>query len=155
MWKSKKFIILASVLAAVIVIGATAGVALAQGENNPPGPGKVLLARVAEILGIDEQKVVDAFNQARTELEAERPPRLTQDQLLDQLVENGKITQEQADQLKAWWAQKPANPKDNPEQFKEWLQSRPDIPMERPLRSFFGPRFHPGQPPTGEPAPAL
>ena len=155
MWKSKKFIILTSILAVVLVFGVTAGVALAQGGDDQPGSGNALLARVAQILGIDQQKVVDAFNQARTELKAERPPRLTQDQLLDQLVKDGKITQEQADQLKAWWAKKPADPKNNPEQFKEWMNSRPQgIPMGKPGGRFFGPRCQPGQNCPCAPAPA-
>jgi Na+-transporting NADH:ubiquinone oxidoreductase subunit NqrC len=130
MWKSKKFII-TSLLAAVLLFGTTAGLALAQDENDGPGQGKDIMARVAQILDIDQQKLTDAFKQAQTELKAQR---------LDNLVKDGKITQEQADQLKAWEAAKP-DPKADPQKFDEWLKSRPDIPFMGP----HGPRpFHRG-----------
>ena len=156
MWKSKKFIILAAVLAVVLLFGATVGVALAQGGDNGPGPGNGVLARVAKILNIDQQKLTDAFKQARTELQAENPRvQKSPDQLLEQLVKDSKLTQSQADQLKKWWASKPANPKDNPEQFKKWMNSRPtDIPMQGPHGFFGGRRCPPGQNPPGAPAPA-
>ena len=108
MWKSKKFIILGAVLAVVIVIVATAGVALAADPPKPgTGRGKEIMTRVAQILGIDQQKLADAFKQATTEYRTAHP-RPTLDQRLDQLVKDGKITQQQADQLKAWEAKKPA-----------------------------------------------
>ena len=139
MWKSKKFIILASVVAAVLVIGATAGVVLAQAGDNGTGQGDGIMARVAQILGIDQQKLADAVKQARTEFREQHPIGQNMEQGLEKAVQDGKLTQQQADQVKAWWAAKPANPKDNPEQFKEWLNSRPDVPMPQPHR-FFGPR---------------
>lgn len=61
-----------------------------------------LLARVAEILGIEEQKVTDAFDQATSELRTEA----LQDHL-QQLVDEGKITQDEADQYLDWWSQRP------------------------------------------------
>ncbi len=146
MWKSKKFIIITSLLAAVLLFGATAGLALAQDENNGPGQGKDMLARVAQILGIDQQKLTDAFKQAQTEFEAQR---------LDKLVQDGKITQEQADQLKTWEAARP-DPKADPQKFQEWLKSRPNIPFPEPPGP---PPFHGGyncpnwQGPAPEPTP--
>jgi hypothetical protein len=128
MWKSRKFIIITSLLAAVLLFGITGGLALAQDENDGPGQGKDIMARVAQILGIDQQKLTDAFKQAQTEFKAQR---------LDNLVKDGKITQEQADQLKAWEAARP-DPKADPQKFDEWLKSRPDVP-------FMGP---PGPPPN-------
>ncbi len=155
MWKSKKFIILASVVAAVLVIGATAGIVLAQAGDNGTGQGKGLLARVAQILGnVTEQQLADAFKQARTEFREQHPVGQNPEQGLEKAVQDGKITQSQADQLKAWWAAKPANPKDNPEQFKTWLNSRPNVPMQQPHRSF-GPRGFPGKCSPNAPAPAI
>ncbi len=132
MWKSKKFIILGAVLAVVIVIVATAGVALAADPPKPgTGPGQEIMARVAQILGIDQQKLADAFKQATTEFRTAHP-RPTLDQRLDQLVKDGKITQQQADQLKAWEAKKPAvDPKAN-QAFQDWLKSRPSIQLPGP-----------------------
>ena len=128
MCKTKRFLILVPVLAVVLLFGIMAGVVFAQNGNDGHDPNQDILARVAQILGIDQQKLADAFNQARTEFEAQR---------LDKLVQDGKITQEQADQLKAWEAARP-DPKSDPQKFEEWLKSRPDIP-------FMGP---PGPPPN-------
>ena len=142
MWKDKKFTILASVLAAILVIGASAGIVLAQNGDDGagphdgmlPGPEDSILPRVAQILGIDQQKLVEAFQQARAEYREQHPPRQPNlEQRLEEAVQEGKLTQQQADEVKAWLAKRPANPKDNPEQFKEWLDSRPsDIPMLQP-----------------------
>ena len=55
MWKSKKFIIITIVAAVVLLTAATAGIAFAadqQPGNDEAGQVK-LMARVAEILGVD------------------------------------------------------------------------------------------------------
>jgi polyhydroxyalkanoate synthesis regulator phasin len=122
MWKTKKFLILVPVMAVILLLGVTVGVALAKDGANPKGPGQDILARVAQILGIDEQKLTDAFKQAQAEFEAQR---------LNKLVEEGKITQEQADQLKAWEAAMPDS-KADPQAFDEWLKSKPDMPFLEP-----------------------
>lgn len=118
MWKSKKVIIIA-VLAAVILIGATAGVVIAQNQDETKTGTQTLMARVAQILNIDQQKLEDAFNQAAKELKAERL-----DAYLQKLVEDGKITPEQA------------------QQYKKWLESRPNFQIPRQ-----SPRFHELPPP--------
>jgi hypothetical protein len=58
--------------------------------------------------------------------------------MLAKLVEEGKITQEQADQLKAWEAASP-DPNADPQKFEEWLKSRPSIPLPQPRGSPFPP----------------
>ena len=100
MWRSKKFIIIASVVAALVLVGS-----LDRRSPRPDGKrgdssGKTLLARVAEILGIDQQKVEDAFAQAQKEMQNE-----ALDNYLKNLVDEGKITQEQADQYKTGCSQ--------------------------------------------------
>ena len=62
-----------------------------------------VIKKVAAILNIDEQKLIDAFKKAATELRSENflPA-------LDKAVANGKITQAEADQIESWWAQRPA-----------------------------------------------
>ncbi len=138
MWKSKKNIVLAAILAIVVLLGATAGVVVAQnGNSGKADPSKALFARVAQILGIDQQKLADAFKQARDEFIAknprpQRPEIQNQDEWLTKLVKDGKLTQAQADQLKAWWAAKPANLKENAQQFKDWLKARPAVPLPKP-----------------------
>ena len=122
MWKSPKFI-LAAVLVAVMLIGGTAGVALAQGEDEGQGRRGALMARVAEILNIDQQELEDAFKQAQSELREE-----ALDTRLHKLVDEGTLTQEQADEYKAW------------------IEARPDIPIpDAPRRDVPRPRVGPEQ----------
>lgn len=89
----------------VLLVSTTIGAALAQEplQENPPVPGiKKIFTRVAEILGIEEQKLIDAFTQARKELAAE-----AFQTRLDKLVEQGRLTEEQAKQIKEWWNKRP------------------------------------------------
>lgn len=119
MWRSKKFIV-AVLAAAVLLVGGIAGVALAQTGDANNSSEKTLLGRVASILGIDQQKLEDAFTQARTEM---------QDEALQKLVDEGKITQQQADQYKQWLQSRP-NMDQYRQQLEEWQQSRPSVPPE-------------------------
>ena len=140
MWKGRKFI-LAAVLVTVMVIGGTAGLALAQGEDESQGPRGVLMARVAEILDIDEQELEDAFKQAQSELREE-----ALDTRLQQLVDEGKLTQQRAEELKAWMEARPDVPMVGPrllmklldegvltqaqvDEYKAWMEARPDVPI--------------------------
>ena len=115
MWRSKKFII-AVVLATVALVGGARGAVLAQngtaGESQPQLQRAALLDRVCEIYedntgtAIDPEVLKDAFAQAQGEMRTE-----AMQNRLQKLVEQGKITQEQADQ------------------YQEWQQSRPDVPL--------------------------
>jgi len=75
---------------------------------------------------------------------------------LQNLVQQGKITQGQADEYLKWWQSKP-NTEQFQQQLKDWQQGRPDIPPElkqwqeaRPdLPLGFGPRGHGGFPGMG------
>ncbi len=156
MWKSRKFIITGIVIAALLIVG-TAGIVLAQqDEGQDKTQGSALLTRVAEILGVDQQKLEDAFKRARTELQEE-----ALDKRLKNLVDEDEITQEQADQYKAWIQAKPDIPRVGPRQlkalvedgvitqeqmdgylkeYKEWREAKPDVP----LPSHQKPRWRPG-----------
>jgi outer membrane murein-binding lipoprotein Lpp len=123
MWRSKKFIIIA-VSAAVLLAGSISGVALAasNGDNSQSKTqGDDLLAKVCTIyqqktgVTIDQAALKDAFAQAQSEMQKEQEQTRLQD-----LVKQGTITQEQADQ------------------YLNWLQSRPDVPIG------FGSRGHGG-----------
>jgi hypothetical protein len=114
MWRKKKWII-ALILAALVIVvgGAVGGVVYAQsGDSSPGSPstdtgaGKTFADRVATILGIDQATVEKAFTQAEKDMQNEKLS-----DRLQSLVQQGKLTQEQADQYKAWW------------------QSRPDVPQ--------------------------
>ncbi len=101
-------------LMALLALGVTLGVALAQGDGEDgDSPVQSFVARVAAILGLDEAQVQDAFDQAAGEAREERLR-----MKLDRMVEQGRITQEQADE------------------YREWLQARPDGFL--PGRGFFG-----------------
>ena len=104
---SKKIKVLISVLvvAFLLTVSATATV-MAEGEEGttppPEATAKGLLERVADILEIDKEDLIDAFKQARQEIEAEAFINR-----LNQAVKEGRITQEQADEIIEWWGQKP------------------------------------------------
>jgi hypothetical protein len=73
------------------------------GPGGPGGPGDTeMLTRVAQILSIDKQKLSDAFKQAGSELAQKR-----MDDMFAKWVTDGKLTQAQADQYKAWLKAKP------------------------------------------------
>ncbi len=83
-----------------------------------------LLTRVAEILGQDAARVKDAYNQAVRGLQED-----ALQARLDALVEEGRITQEQADQ------------------YMEWFRSRPDVSLTMPFHGparFWGFPYGPG-----------
>lgn len=78
-------------LAAVLVAAALVAWAMAQGAGERPTTTATLpqtfLSRVAANLGVTEEKLLEAITQARL-------------QLIDEAVEQGWITQEQADWMK-------------------------------------------------------
>ena len=87
----------------VLVIGVGAGAAMAQTDETEGGsPIQGLISRVAGILGIEEQAVQDAFDQASKEIRDEVLGRK-----LAALVEGGRITQEQADEYAEWYKSAP------------------------------------------------
>jgi hypothetical protein len=103
-----------AVTVVLVLAGGIAGIALASDNTDT---GKTLLGRVATILGIDQQKVEDAFKQAQKDMQAE-----ALDNFLKAQVGNGRITQAQADQYKTWWNARPDVPADfgsgGPRQFR-------------------------------------
>jgi len=105
MWKSKRFVIIAVILA-VVLVGGIAGIAIAQTRSSTTTPTaastQTLAARVAKILGIDQAKVQSAFDQARKDMAND-----ALDARLKALVASGKITQQQADQYRSWWQSRP------------------------------------------------
>ena len=137
MKKNKKVIFIA--LAAVLVVGATLGVvAVANANDNgtvqAQSANVSLFDRVAAIYKtntgatIDSAALQKAFQQAQKETMAkfqdtkkERAP-MSQDEMLQKLVDSGKITQKQADDYKAWLAARPAL---NTDALKNWMDSKP------------------------------
>lgn len=139
MWRSKKFI--AITLATVLVVGSTVGVVLAADNGDedgslPEARPEALLDRVCAIyqentgVAIDPQALQDAFAEAQNEMRDE-----ALDSYLQNLVEQGEITQEQADQYLEWW------------------QSRPDVPIGFGFRGHGGFRAMGGPHGWGGPCP--
>lgn len=102
---SKRMKVLVAVVVAILLltVGGTAMV-MAQDEPTPtPETGATgLLARVANILGIPQDDLINAFKQARQDIRQEAFLRF-----LDKAVKQGRITQDQADESLEWWEQRP------------------------------------------------
>jgi len=136
-------LVFATVLIVVMLIASTPVIALAQEGETPERRG-ALIAQVAGILGIDQQELEDALKQAQTELRQENL-----DTRLQELIAEGTLTQQQANELEAWMNARPDVPNIPPrqlkealekgiitqeqvDQLKEWTESRPDIPNIAP-----------------------
>ncbi len=97
-------------LAAIMVIGLTGGIVLAQTDGNggTPAPtadtttGKSFVARVAEILELEKSIVQDAFTQAtRQQVDEAYRGRL------DKMVERERLTEEEANEQFSWFEERP------------------------------------------------
>jgi hypothetical protein len=109
MLRNKKWIIVTVLLATmVILVGVIGGMAYAatgtatSANTTAADPAKTLYARVAAILGIDQTKLEAAFTQAQNQL---RDEQLTTQ--LKNMVDQGNITQAQADAYLKWWQSRP------------------------------------------------
>ena len=100
----KRYWLTGTIVAAVMLLGIMGGVAMAQETDDEDGDStkQSFAARVAEILGLDETTVQDAMDEAKAEMKEE-----ALQAKLDWLVENGHMTQEQADEYKTWIESKP------------------------------------------------
>jgi hypothetical protein len=120
----KKFLII-GVLCVVVLAGVLGGFAIAS-ANDGDAANTTLMDKVAEIYqqntgtAIDAQALQKAFTEAGAALKTD-----AMNQFLQKLVDEGKITQEQADAWKAWVDARPANALTD--EFKTWMESRPDI----------------------------
>ncbi len=164
---SKKLKVLISVLVAVVLLTAgSAATVLAQEEPTPTlekstngllatrvepqielsesfgyvGDNMTvgLLTRVAEILGVSQEDLTNAFKQAQQEMREE-----ALDSYLQKLVSEGKITEEEAVQYKAWWQARP-DMSQYQQQIREWEQARPDMPLPGRFERFGSRGFHGG-----------
>jgi hypothetical protein len=113
-WRSKKLIFIeVLIIVTLVATVGLVGVAYANNSNNNQSNNTTtsLMQKIADIYKantgttIDPQELEKAFTQARQEMRTE-----ALDNFLQKLVQEGKITQQQADD------------------FKAWLNARPDIP---------------------------
>ncbi|MCX6003087.1 MAG: hypothetical protein NTX46_01390 [Chloroflexi bacterium] len=127
---SKKFKILLVVVSAVVALAVGGGVAvMAQGDQ--PTQSNPLFAKVATILNITEQQLTDALKQARVQISNE-----TIDQWLAKAVGNNAITQDEANKIEDWLAQRP-DPSDK-DAWKAWLALKPEISKTGYLKGLLG-----------------
>jgi len=83
----KKWLVIT--LAVAVLVSAAAGVAMATATPTAAGnTGQVFLDKLAGILGIDRTKLDDAL-------------KIAGGQTVDQMLQDGKITQQQADQMRS------------------------------------------------------
>ena len=103
------------VLVGVLSVGAVGGTVLAQGDvgSGEDSPLQSFASRVAAILGLNEEQVEAALTQASGEMRDE-----AMQSKMARLVEEGRITRQQADE------------------YLEWQRARPDS-----LQPGFGPGF--------------
>ena len=105
----KRWVVIPVVVLA-LTVALVGGVLLAEGTGDDGSGGsdvsdegnKGFAARVAEILGMEEDTVADAVKQAKQEMYEEKLQAK-----LDALVESGRITQEEADEYKEWVDSRP------------------------------------------------
>jgi len=104
MWKSKKFIVILA-LAIVALVGGTAGAVLAADSDSTTttsSPWDTFTSKVASILGLNEETVQDAMEQAQQEIQND-----AMKNRLDEMVAEGKITPYEADDYLNWWQARP------------------------------------------------
>jgi hypothetical protein len=107
--KLKKKRLVIALIAIAAAVGITTGVVFAQDEpDEDVTEPETLLERACEIyedntgVAVDPEAFKDALIEANQDMMAE-----AMESRLDKLVEEGLITQEEADQFKEWWEAKP------------------------------------------------
>jgi len=109
----RRKLVLTAVAVILVIGGVLGGAAIAAARHDETLPQEqaqenTLLDKIAEIYeentgtALDTEELKSAFQQARRELNAER-----QQAILDRLVEEGIITQEEADEYQAWLDARP------------------------------------------------
>jgi hypothetical protein len=123
--KNRRTRVLVGILVAALALTGLLVGAVAADDEDSGGPHNAILARVAEILGIDQADVEDAFQQA---VQEEREARIQQMEearqaRIDALIDEGVLTQEDVDAWEEWLESRP----DNSDEMQEWFESRPDL----------------------------
>ena len=111
MWKSRK-VVLMTLLAIAVLAGTTVGIAAAQDETADENPCQArceaLMDRACEFyeqntgVSLDPEQLQNAFTQAKGAVMAE-----AMENRLQSLVEEGMITQGEADEYLEWWQAMP------------------------------------------------
>jgi hypothetical protein len=142
---NRRKIIVGVLISTMALAGVLAGTLSADDEGGAT-PRNNVLARVAEILGLPQADVENAFEQAMTEQREERQVEMqaARDARLQDLIDEGVLTQEQVDEWESWLEAQP----NNRDEMRAWFESRPDmgdafnaVPGDRgPMAGGIGPR---------------
>jgi hypothetical protein len=145
------YIVAGLLVAGLLLAGISAAATYA--DNGQGAAGSKVLDRVAQILNIDKTALANAFKQASTEMRQQNT-----DNMFAKWVADGKLTQAQADQYKAWLAAKPAGvpfwgistngtqnldnalkdgkiTQDQYNAIKAWLAQKPNVELPKPDRT--------------------
>ena len=95
---------LSALLLAVVLVMAVSATVFALGDEKDVSADS-FVARVADILGLDEASVQGAFDRAAKDIRDE-----SLQGRLDHLVEQGRLTEEQADEYRQWYESRPDGP---------------------------------------------
>ena len=127
---NRKKLLIGALVATMALTGVLAGSVSADTEDSDNPKGQ-LMARVAEILGIDQAEVEAAFDQAMDEQRDERHAQMEEarDAHIQSLIDEGVVTQEEVDEWEAWMESRP----DNSESMQEWKETMPDLGDDFPL----------------------
>ena len=99
----KRKLLLGLAAVAIMVSGVAAGLAWTQvAHAQEDTTAKSFAARLAIILGLEEDVVQDAFKEARRDIQGDRFQTR-----MDRLVESERITQDEADAAIEWYAERP------------------------------------------------
>jgi hypothetical protein len=122
--KTRRKLIAGILVATMALTGVLVGTISADDESGTTPQG-TLMARVAEILGLDQATVENAFQQAMTEQREARQAEMeaAREAHLQDLIDEGVLTQQQVDEWDAWLQAQP----DNSDEMRAWLESRPDM----------------------------
>ena len=128
--KNRKKLLIGVLVATMALTGVLVGTVSADTEGN--GNARAgLMARVAEILGIDQEDVEGAFTQANEDMRAERLEQMeaARTDRIQGLIDEGVLTQEQVDDMEEWLEARP----DNRDEMQEWMESRPEFDGDFPM----------------------
>jgi len=131
---SKKWKVLLTVIAAVVLLTIGGGAIVLANDGQPSTTASnPLLARVAELLGRTEAQLTDSLKSARIEVAKER---ITE--ALDKALSSGLITDTEKTNILNWLAQQP-DPADKAA-MKTWWEARPQISKPIIYQRFLGVR---------------
>jgi hypothetical protein len=126
--KKRRVLIAGILVAAMALTGILAATVAADTDNDGTRPRDTIMARVAELLGVDQSDVESAFTQALQEEREQRQQEMeaAREARLQGLIDEGVLTQDQVDEWEAWLEARP----DTREAMQEWMESRPDLGID-------------------------